>query len=450
MSYLNPPYENNFKELCAAMPLFYLEVFEMREILKAQGRLMDDVCAGFEKTIDDNFILQASEETIAIYEDFLELTPEPGMSLDERRKVVIATMYRTPHIGEPEMQEIFHIFCNGGLTISVGSGTVELIVDIAEGQFLNVPGFLGALKRQIPAHLSLAVVFESRVGIIINTSAKGYRYRTAPTGIPLAGTLPQRNTVGAPYHAPIEIETRGQGFGYHSPEAGTIPWRDMLAGIERSNIAIEGAAKGFGYKSPATDTVNAGEYPNRSTVGGLEDSAVMVEAAAGGCPYSSPAAGTKPSRNIMFEATGEQLNIDTGAQGFGYRSGMTGQAQAGKSPARSTIFDESGTAIQAATRAQGFVYASILTGIPEAGKKPYTATQGGSQAEEINIGAAAKGFRYSTQAAGETEKAGKVPYTEKGASAHGSAFCAVAEGVAYRYTVTLCGLSYCNKRSIRR
>jgi hypothetical protein len=165
MSYLNPPYADNFKELCAAVPLFYLEVFEMREILKSQGRLMDDICNGFEKIIDDNFILQASRETISVYENFLALTPNPGMSLDERRKLIIATMYRTPHIGETEMREIFNIFCNGELAISVGSGIINLTADIDEGKFLNAPGFLEVLKRQIPAHLALALWIRRLVSV---------------------------------------------------------------------------------------------------------------------------------------------------------------------------------------------------------------------------------------------------------------------------------------------
>ena len=99
MSYLNPPYPNNFQELCAAMPIFYLDVFEMRAILRAQGRLLDGACAGLEEIVDANFILTANEATIRPWERVFKITYKSRLTLEQRRRVVIGYIIGFGHIG---------------------------------------------------------------------------------------------------------------------------------------------------------------------------------------------------------------------------------------------------------------------------------------------------------------------------------------------------------------
>lgn len=335
MKFYERYYESGYDELITYYPRFYKDVFEMVEILKAFGRMSFCLEDNIERVFQNQFILTADAETIAVYEAMLKITPNPGMSLEERRKMVLATLYSTPHIGEPEIRELFHIFCDGDLALDLNAGVVELKVDISEGQHLNAPGFLEALSRPVPAHLSFVIVFETQIGVVIATKGRGYKYRVTPTGIPIAGTIPQRSTASALRDTPITIEARSRGFGYASPQAGTIPQRDTQAGVGRSGVRIAAAAHGWGHTAQMTGTNSAGTRPGRTA-------------------------------------------------------------------------------------------------------------QGGTAAVEVAADTTAKAYPYASQAAG------KYPYAEQGASAHRGAFQTVAEGTAYRYTVSPCGLSYCNRRSIRR
>lgn len=159
MSYLNPPYEDNFKELCAAMPLFYLDVFEMREILKAQGRLMDDVCAAFELVIDNNFIMTADDQTIREWEEVLHIPRDPSLTLDQRRRIVAGYTSGRGHIGEPEIREIVGQYTENAITVAFAKGVITIGI---EGEIFGEDSLVDTLLRRIPAHLALKIILHIR------------------------------------------------------------------------------------------------------------------------------------------------------------------------------------------------------------------------------------------------------------------------------------------------
>lgn len=152
MSYLNYPYEDGFKELCAAMPLFYLDVFEMREVLKAEGRLIDGVSGGFELVVADNFILPADEATIEKWETALNIVYEETLTLDQRKQVVIGYICGNGHIGEPEIRDIIGRYTSAVVTVGFARGVITVVI---EGEVPGEATLLDTLLRRIPAHLRL-------------------------------------------------------------------------------------------------------------------------------------------------------------------------------------------------------------------------------------------------------------------------------------------------------
>lgn len=161
MSYLNPPYPNNFQELCAAMPLYYLDVFEMRAILRAQGYLLDGVCSGMEKLVDVNFILTADETTIRQWEKALKITRDEILTLEQRKRIVISYIIGFGHIGEPEIREIISLYTDFKFALSFDKGNITISMD----GIGFVPGYsslMDTICRRIPAHLSLKFVVTIR------------------------------------------------------------------------------------------------------------------------------------------------------------------------------------------------------------------------------------------------------------------------------------------------
>lgn len=190
MSYLNPPYPNNFQELCAAMPLFYLDVLEMRAILRAQGHLLNDICDGMERVVDYNFILTADENTVRKWERALKITPASSYDLDIRKRVIIGNIIGLGHIGEPEIREIYGLFSSKHITVGFSAGIIDLIVDIAKGNFLNVnvQAFLSVLAQRIPAHLTLRFSYQYSACIKIKRRIESWSYRVPECGTIRCGT----------------------------------------------------------------------------------------------------------------------------------------------------------------------------------------------------------------------------------------------------------------------
>ena len=159
MSYMNPPYENRFKELCACMPLFYLDVYEMREILKAQGRLGDGIFEATERVINNNFILLADAETVSQWEAMLEITRDSSMTLDQRKSVIMGLVCGNGHIGEPEIRAIIAQYTPQAVTVGFAKGVIYITI---EGEVLGEGSLLETLLRRIPAHLALRIQLRKR------------------------------------------------------------------------------------------------------------------------------------------------------------------------------------------------------------------------------------------------------------------------------------------------
>jgi hypothetical protein len=188
MSYLNPPYKDTFQELCAAMPLFYLDVLEMREVLKAQGRLMDDVCNGFELIIDNNFIQTADATTIQKWEDVLGITSDAKLTLDQRKSVIASYICGYGHIGEPEIREIVGQYTQNSMTLAFSNGIITVTID---GNVLNLITLLNALYMRVPAHLQLKIVLQhgAKVQVILSSTRQqrfSYSHSMEETPIDIA------------------------------------------------------------------------------------------------------------------------------------------------------------------------------------------------------------------------------------------------------------------------
>lgn len=159
MSYLNPPYENNFKELCAAMPLYYLEVREMRAILRTQGRLLDGVCGGMEQLVDVNFILTADDSAIRQWEQALEIFYKGKPTLEQRKRVVIGYLIGLGHIGEKEIREIIRQYTPNHVDFSFWRGHIGIVID---GEIFDEDNLVKTLLKRIPAHLGLDMYIHIR------------------------------------------------------------------------------------------------------------------------------------------------------------------------------------------------------------------------------------------------------------------------------------------------
>ena len=76
-------------ELLEYMPKFYEGVYEMEELLKAQGKALAANDKEQEQILDNQFIVTADETGVKAFEEQLGIVPKPTATLDERKQQII-------------------------------------------------------------------------------------------------------------------------------------------------------------------------------------------------------------------------------------------------------------------------------------------------------------------------------------------------------------------------
>ena len=75
-------------DLLTYMPEFYSGVYEMEQLLEAQGKALDASDQKQEKILANQFIKQADEDGVRIFEEQLGITPSPNATLEERKQAI--------------------------------------------------------------------------------------------------------------------------------------------------------------------------------------------------------------------------------------------------------------------------------------------------------------------------------------------------------------------------
>lgn len=158
MPYLDQPYPSNFEEICASYPLWYMNVYEMVQVFKAEGKLLDGVCEAIETMVLNNFIKTADEGTIEQWEAATKIRPYPGATLEERRATIIAHFCGHGHIGAPEIIEITKAFIDADVDVDFNKGVIYVRVSCGMGVDPMPQVYYDILQERIPAHLRLVVV----------------------------------------------------------------------------------------------------------------------------------------------------------------------------------------------------------------------------------------------------------------------------------------------------
>lgn len=147
-------FKNGYEELITYYPRYYREFFEMVELLKALGRISVEMEDNIERAYLNNFILTADAETIKIWEGVLNITYTAKLTLDQRKRVVIARIMGYGHIGEPEIRGIIANYTDTAVTVDFAQGVISITID---GEIFDETNLMNTLLQRIPAHLALDV-----------------------------------------------------------------------------------------------------------------------------------------------------------------------------------------------------------------------------------------------------------------------------------------------------
>lgn len=176
--YYSNGYATTFEELLSHYPMFYREVLEMRAILEADGRLLDDNVKEINKVIDNAFIDTADNETIERLEKFLHISPEATSSYEDRRRNVKLYFTGFGKISASKLKEMLYPFTETEAQITYAPGDIDgnnlLAFSIPRGEkrHFSSSDIMDLLARRIPAHLwyGVTIVHTEKNGIYFGTT----------------------------------------------------------------------------------------------------------------------------------------------------------------------------------------------------------------------------------------------------------------------------------------
>ena len=97
----------NKNELLNYMPHWYDGVYEMEELLKAQGASLSKFDSDRERTLFNEFVIRTDKKGISVFEDQYGIIPDPKDSLELRQQRVLMRMLPPQPITLRRLQQIF-------------------------------------------------------------------------------------------------------------------------------------------------------------------------------------------------------------------------------------------------------------------------------------------------------------------------------------------------------
>ena len=154
-------FEHCYDELQTFHPTFHLDIYEMREILWANGRQLDELIHHIDKAIYNNFILESDEEIISRLEAFLWIPTDKQKPLYERRRLVFSCFVGFGKVSATKIKKIISVFTPAPCEVSFMNSTIsiEITRDIDDSYLLADCYFI--IRKKIPAHLDLMITLIS-------------------------------------------------------------------------------------------------------------------------------------------------------------------------------------------------------------------------------------------------------------------------------------------------
>ncbi len=244
--------------------------------------------------------LQAFPETatwgIVYWEQRYHIPPDDSLTIEERRQRVIIKRGKRRPMNPARIEQFTRDVSGRQTVVTEHNEDYVFFVAILPGEAeVDYHELIKTIRSVKPSHLSPVVLFETKVGLIIQAdSQKAY-----PFGYTLAGTVPDVNTVGALRRESFILAADMEGHPLNYPmtgvsKAGEIPDTNMVGAIRRESFILDVDVKDHPYEYEISGTGKTGETPDTNIVGALNRSTLTLYPEMDGHKYVYPKTGTKP------------------------------------------------------------------------------------------------------------------------------------------------------------
>lgn len=148
---------NRYPEVIKAIREFQL-------LIKTQSMEVEEMHKHLTNILSNAYITSADEETIAMWEQYLGITPlDQGDDtleawLEDRKETILARLYQVERLNSATIADIVKIFTGGTVTSFFRDGTIHVYIDppndSKQYKFENVEQ---ELRKKVPAHLNFVV-----------------------------------------------------------------------------------------------------------------------------------------------------------------------------------------------------------------------------------------------------------------------------------------------------
>lgn len=247
----NFPTSPTAKRMISRVSPIYDRAYVGKWIFQVMGAEMDEVRLRFEQLRDQAFP-ETATWAIPYWEQRYGIEPVEGETDEQRRRAIITHRNAREPINPAKMERIIQSLtgCPARVTENVApyTFTVEIFAGAERGNF-DWDAIFRRLKRIKPSHQRMILYMATDVGIQIAPARTSYQFPYR-----LAGTYPQRNTLGVLQEATVENRITGKAnkFPYTSAGehiAGTVPGTNTTGAIGAAGMeaAVETSGTAFDY-----------------------------------------------------------------------------------------------------------------------------------------------------------------------------------------------------------
>ncbi len=329
MKFYDKYFASNYDELITYYPRFYRDVYEMTEILKAHGRIADELEANIEQTFFNASIDYADEATITRLENFLNIYSTKGRTLEERKRFLKSFLIGFGKISASLICQMISAYTNAPVSCRFepfddeGNNLFYIDFQRASNETIYMSDILTLLARKLPAHIKYRPEIVYRFPIVVGRERTNYKFEYDFSGTKpdttLCGAAISKDTVTNQKHLNvtadyIPADNSFQTGRYHDTAA--------LAGYITRDIALKQAHENSTFLFEEANTEKkSGRHPNAAFLGKSENIAFITKAKCENNITGYDSAGTKPDTvQLAVINSGNKRAIDatTGAAATEY------------------------------------------------------------------------------------------------------------------------------------
>lgn len=146
---------SGYEEIASYGPPFLTELKEMDAVFRFAGRLTDMIAESMEKIVDNQFILMMDSDSLTVVENFLGIQTDLTISLDHRKKNVLALLHASRKFSKTTISEIIRSYASAQCDVNLTHGTLNIHVEFLSNPVNYMKEIVKIIMDKMPCHLRL-------------------------------------------------------------------------------------------------------------------------------------------------------------------------------------------------------------------------------------------------------------------------------------------------------